>query len=146
MSAEQTDDVQVQDLIRASYQAFHRRDVNAILEFFHPDIEWVHPDSMSDLGLGGTKHGHAGVRAFLAHVPTVLGGMHLEPREFLVSGDRVAVFGTRQVTALDGRTATMAFVHSWTLADGKAIRFEDYFDTAEMRRLIAPDRHAKPPQ
>lgn len=123
--------------IRAAYEAFHRRDVDGILSFFCPDIEWVHPDGMSDLGLGGAKHGHAGMRQFLAHVPTVLGGMLLHPEEFLVFGEeRVVVFGSREVTALDGRHATLRFVHSWTLRDGLAARFEDYFDTVAMRRLI----------
>jgi ketosteroid isomerase-like protein len=127
----------IETRIRAAYEAFHRRDVDGILSFFSPDIEWVHPDGMSDLGLGGTKHGHTGMRQFLAHVPTVLGGMRLQPEEFLVFGsERVVVFGSREVTALDGRHATLRFVHSWTLRDGLAVRFEDYFDTVAMRRLI----------
>jgi uncharacterized protein len=127
----------IETRIRAAYEAFHRRDVDGILTFFSSDIEWVHPDGMNDLGLGGTKHGHAGMRQFLAHVPTVLGGMRLHPEEFLVFGERrVVVFGSREVTALDGRHATLRFVHSWTLRDGLAIRFEDHFDTVAMRQLI----------
>ncbi|QWQ45709.1 nuclear transport factor 2 family protein [Streptomyces sp. YPW6] len=98
--------------------------------------EWVHPDGMAAYGLGGTKHGHTGVREFLAHVPTVLGGMRLEPAEFVQSGDRVVVFGTRQVTSRSGRTETLSFVHSWTLSGGKAVRMEDIFDTAAFQRLI----------
>jgi uncharacterized protein len=123
--------------IRAAYEAFHRRDVDGLLSFFSPRIEWIHPEGMSDLGLGGTKHGHAGMRQFLAHVPSVLGGMRLWPEEFLVFGtERVVVFGSREVIALDGRQATLRFVHSWTLRDGLAVRFEDYFDTVAMRWLI----------
>ncbi|MEW1718995.1 methyltransferase [Streptomyces sp. NPDC093109] len=139
MSAEQRAEIRVEDRIRASYEAFHRRDIDAVLEFFHPDIEWVYPDSLSGLGLGGTEHGHAGVRKFLAQVPSVLGGMRMDPEEFLVDGDRVAVFGTRLVTGLDGRSAALRFVHSWTLADGRAVRFEDHFDAGELLRLIEPD-------
>ncbi|MEY9847304.1 ketosteroid isomerase-like protein [Streptacidiphilus sp. BW17] len=130
------DPAEVEKRIRAAYEAFHRRDVEGILAFFDPEVVWVHPDGMRDVGLGGPKHGHAGMREFLAHVPTRLGGMRLEPQEFLVFGRRVIVLGTREVKALDGRTATLKFVHSWTLENGKAVLFEDYFDTVEMRRLI----------
>src|ERR1044072_6917382 len=45
----------------------------------HPDVEWVHPAGMAKYGLGGTKVGHAGIKEFLAHVPSVLGGMRLAP-------------------------------------------------------------------
>jgi hypothetical protein len=91
---------------------------------------------MDAYGLGGTKKGHAGVKDFLAHVPTVLGGMRLEPQEIIESGDRVVVLGVRQVTSLSGRTETLRFVHSWTLRDGKATRMEDIFDTVLFHRLI----------
>ncbi|UYQ64806.1 nuclear transport factor 2 family protein [Streptomyces peucetius] len=124
------------DLVRRAYRAFGSRDVAALLETLAPDVEWIHPDGMAVYGLGGTKHGHAGVREFLSHVPNVLGGMRLEPEEFVESGDRVVVFGTRQVTSRRGRTETLSFVHSWTLSGGKAVRMEDIFDTAALHRLI----------
>ncbi|MFF1650706.1 nuclear transport factor 2 family protein [Streptomyces sp. NPDC058240] len=124
------------ELIHRAYRAFGARDVGALLETLAPDVEWIHPDGMAEYGLGGTRHGHTGVKEFLAHVPTVLSGMRLQPQEFVQSGDRVVVFGTRQVTSRRGRTETMPFVHSWTLRDGRAVRMEDIFDTVLFRRLI----------
>jgi ketosteroid isomerase-like protein len=125
------------ELIRAAYQAFHDRDVTALLGTMAEDMEWVHPESMSAYGLGGTKVGHEGVRAFLAKVPTVLGGMKLHPVEFVQSGDRVVVFGVRDVTSLSGHTEELEFVHSWTLRDGLAVRMEDVFDTVAFQRVMA---------
>ncbi|MGW4516577.1 nuclear transport factor 2 family protein [Streptomyces sp. NPDC004393] len=124
------------ETVQAAYQAFHERDVDALLATLDADVDWVHPDGMVAYGLGGTKKGHAGVKDFLAHVPTVLGGMRLEPQEIIESGDRVVVLGVRQVTSLSGRTETLRFVHSWTLRDGKATRMEDIFDTVLFHRLI----------
>ncbi|MDO0937291.1 nuclear transport factor 2 family protein [Streptomyces sp. DG2A-72] len=124
------------ELIHAAYQAFHSRDVEALLSTMAEDMQWIHPDGMHEYGLGGTKYGHAGVKEFLAHVPTVLGGMKLHPMEFVQSGDRVVVFGVRDVTSHSGRTETLQFVHSWTLRDGKAVRMEDIFDTVLFHRLI----------
>ncbi|MDQ0936082.1 nuclear transport factor 2 family protein [Streptomyces turgidiscabies] len=123
-------------LIHAAYQAFHSRDVDALLAVLSEDVEWIHPEGMHEYGLGGTKVGHAGVKEFLAHVPTVLGGMRLHPLEFVHSGDRVVVFGVRDVTSRSGHTESLDFVHSWTLRDGRAVRMEDIFDTVVFHRLI----------
>ncbi|MCB5181543.1 nuclear transport factor 2 family protein [Streptomyces sp. SMC 277] len=123
-------------LIRRAYRAFHDRDVPALLATLDPQVEWVHPDGMSHYGLGGTKHGHDGVREFLSRVPAVLGGMRLEPQEFVADGDRVVVFGVRQVTSVRGTTRTLPFIHSWTLRDGVAVRMEDVFDTVVFQQLI----------
>ncbi|MEU3959166.1 nuclear transport factor 2 family protein [Streptomyces buecherae] len=122
--------------IRAAYAGFASRDIEAVLAVMRPDVEWVHPDGMADYGLGGTKRGHAGIREFLARVPAVLGGMRLAPREFVEAGDRVVVFGTREVTSRRGTTAELDFVHSWTMRDGRAARMEDIFDTVAFHRLI----------
>lgn len=124
------------ELIETAYRAFHDRDAAALLGVLAPDVEWVHPEGMSGYGLGGVHRGHAGVLEFLRRVPKVLGGMRLQPQEFIESGDRVVVFGVRQVTSLRGHTETLPFVHSWTFGDGRAVRMEDIFDTAPFRRLI----------
>ena len=123
-------------LIHAAYQAFAARDIDALLATMSPDMEWIHPDGMDKYGLGGTKLGHAGVREFLARVPSVLGGMRLEPLEFVLSGDRVVVFGVRDVISRSGHTEKLKFVHSWTLRDGLALRMEDIFDTVAFHRVI----------
>ncbi|MGW7094154.1 nuclear transport factor 2 family protein [Streptomyces sp. NPDC054874] len=123
-------------LIKAAYRAFHQRDTEALLDVLAPDVRWIHPDSMSEYNLGGARHGHAGVKGFLSHVPTVVKAMRIEPREFVESGDRVVVFGVRHVTSARGCTKELKFVHSWTLRDGKATVMEDIFDSAPFRRLI----------
>jgi len=129
------------DLIRASYEAFRRGDLDAALALFHPEISWTHPDGMSDHGLGGTKKGHAEVRAFMKHARTLFQEIRPMPREFLESGNRVVVFGTHSMrSARTGRACTVEFVHSWVLENGKAIHFTDFHDTTPVRRIFEPDR------
>lgn len=125
------------DTVRASYDAFHRKDLQGVLAALAPDVRWIHPDGMKPYGLGGTKTGHQEVIAFIRHSPTYVADMQLQPEEFIELGDRVVVFGARRVTAQNGRSADLRFVHSWAFEDGKAKTFEDYFDTAEFIRLIA---------
>ncbi|MEV4434106.1 nuclear transport factor 2 family protein [Streptomyces sp. NPDC049555] len=123
-------------LVRTAYAAHRDRDLDAFLGVFAADAEWVHPDGMADYGLGGTQRGHAGIKEFLARVPQHVGGMVLDPQEFIVSGDRVVVLGVREVTNRRGRTRTLKFLHAWTIRDGKAVRMEDVFDTVAFQRLL----------
>ncbi|KVP02668.1 DUF4440 domain-containing protein [Burkholderia ubonensis] len=123
--------------VRESYEAFHRRDLPGVLAALAPDVRWTHPDGMSPYGLGGTKRGHDEVIAFIRHVPTHIAEMRIAPNEFIESGERIVVLGTRRVTAANGRSATLKFVHVWRFENGRAITFEDHFDTAEMIKLIA---------
>jgi ketosteroid isomerase-like protein len=127
-------------IVQASYDAFHRRDISGVLAALAPNVQWTHPDGMSAYGLGGTKNGHDEVIAFIKRVPSYIAEIILNPQEFIESGDRIVVFGTRRVTTTSGRSGTFRFVHSWRFADGKAITFEDYFDTAELISLIG-DQH-----
>lgn len=133
------------EIISASYAAFRRGDVDAALTAFAPDIEWTHPDGMSDYGLGGTKKGHDEVRAFMARARTVFSEVRPEPREYVESGDRVMVIGVHHMRgARSGVAGTVRFVHTWRMAGGKAIQFEDHHDTAEVRRLVESAAAAGP--
>ncbi|MFC9967425.1 nuclear transport factor 2 family protein [Nocardia ignorata] len=123
-------------VIRTAYEGFATRDVGKILSAMHDDVEWVHPDGMHKYGLGGTKIGHDGIKEFLARVPSVLGGMVLDPVEFIEQNDRVIVLGTRQVIARTGTSTTLPFLHSWTMREGKATRMEDIFDTVAFHAAI----------
>ena len=124
------------DIVQGIYAGFDRRDLPACFQAFAEDIRWIHPDGMNDLGVGGTKRGHQGVRAFLAQVPEVMAGLRLEPQEFITSGNRIVVFGKRQVTAHSGAAATFSFIHSWTLRQGVVTAMEDIFDTYALRRFL----------
>jgi ketosteroid isomerase-like protein/SAM-dependent methyltransferase len=127
------------ELVRDSYAAFHRGDVDQAMTIFAPEVEWTHPDGLSDLGVGGTKRGHQQVRAHMARARTLFSELRPEPREFVESGDRVAVFGVHHMRgAATGLAGEVPFVHSWRFAGGKATHFTDTHDTALVRRLLEP--------
>ena len=46
------------DLLKATYAAFNRRDIDAALSAMHPQVEW--PNGME----GGTLHDHRAVREY----------------------------------------------------------------------------------
>ncbi|GAA2101214.1 nuclear transport factor 2 family protein [Streptomyces albiaxialis] len=136
----------VESRVRHLYEVFNTGELTRMLDYFAPDVEIVHPLGVREIGPGiaGVKRGHDEARAFFEQAPRTRGPMRLDPDEFLVAGNRVVVFGTREVHSLDGRSAVLDFVHSWTLADGKVTRFEDHFDTIEMCRLLRPEKFDHP--
>ncbi|HEX2313494.1 MAG TPA: methyltransferase [Thermomonospora sp.] len=125
------------EIIKSSYEAFRRGDVDAAMAAFAPDISWTHPDGMNDYGLGGTEKGHAEVRAFMARARSVFSGLGMRPTEFLESGDRVVVLGVNHMrSARTGRECELPCVHVWTMRDGKATHFTDLHDTAPVRGIL----------
>jgi ketosteroid isomerase-like protein len=48
----------VETMLTEVYDAFNRRDIDAVLAVLHPDVEW--PNGMD----GGYVHGHYGVREY----------------------------------------------------------------------------------
>ncbi|MFC4908619.1 methyltransferase [Actinomadura gamaensis] len=126
-------------LISASYDAFRRGDLDAALAFFHPDIEWVHPDGMSDHDLGGVERGLPAVKAFMARARSLFAEVGMRPDTFFAEGDQVVVTGVNHMrAAATGREADITVVHHWRIRDGKAVRFEDLHDTAAIRALLEP--------
>jgi ketosteroid isomerase-like protein len=104
----------------------------------HPEIEWHQAQGLPH---GGLYRGLAEVRR---NVFDPLGESWWEtfgadPDEFLDAGDQVVVLGRyRGVAKATGKRLDVPFVHVWTLADGRAIRFRQFLDTAGWVEALAP--------
>ena len=74
------------DKARAFISAYNRRDFDAAVEDFDPEIEWVLPARQrSDSGRGPD----AALR-FFKQIDETMEELRLEPQEFIDAGDRVA--------------------------------------------------------
>ena len=62
--------------MRSAFEAFNRRDLDALVGFCHPDVEWTPP---LDLPGSKTYHGHAGVRESVADMLGVFPDLQAEP-------------------------------------------------------------------
>lgn len=78
------------ELLRRGFAAFNRSDLDAILEFCHPDIEWR---PMRASKAGTVYRGHEGVRQALVDVSAEFEEVRNDPREFIPIGDAVVVTG-----------------------------------------------------
>lgn len=127
-------------LVRNLYAAFARRDLPALLDVFHPDIEWVEPAGSGRFA--GTRVGNVTTLGeVLMRLPEDAREFQPEPDEFLDAGDNVVVLGHhRGVMASTDEPFEIPFAHVWTMRDGLAVRFRSYVDTAMLREVFPPDR------
>lgn len=118
---------------RAGYEAFARRDAAAVLAFLAPDIE-IRQTPL--LPWGGVHHGIDGVRTFLARLTGAIDSQ-VEIERMVAAEDRVVMVGrTRGTVRATGRRFDIPAVHVWTLADGRAVRWEAYVDTPAMLNVL----------
>jgi len=118
------------DIVRRSYEAFARNDMDGVLGDMHPDIEWHQAQGLPH---GGLYHGLDEVKRniFDPLDDEWWDEFTATPDEFLDAGDEVVVLGRYRGRAKHtGKPLDVPFVHVWTLSDSKAIRFRQFLDTA----------------
>ena len=118
------------DVIRRGYEAFGRGDINALLESFDEQVNWVTPGP-PELATSGNRTGRQAVAQFFTAVNDTFEIQRFEPREFLAQGDRIVVLGseTARVRAT-GKVLELDWVHVFALRNRKVIAFQEFFDTA----------------
>jgi uncharacterized protein len=127
------------DIVKRSYEAFARDDMDGVLADLHPDIVWHQAQGLPHGGI------YRGVDAVRRSIFDPLDGewwdeFSADPDEFLDAGPEVVVLGRyRGVAKGTGRQLDVPFVHVWTLQDGKAVRFRQFLDTAGWVQALAQE-------
>jgi ketosteroid isomerase-like protein len=125
------------EIVKRSYEAFARDDMEGVLADMHPDIEWHQAQGLPH---GGYYRGLAEVRRniFDPLDEEWWDEFAADPEEFLDAGSDVVVLGRyRGIAKRTGKQLDVPFVHVWTLRDGKAVRFRQYLDTAGWVEALA---------
>ena len=120
--------------IRLSAEAFNRRDLDALAPTRHPDFEFHPPREGVESGFFEPCYrGAGGYRRYMSELSDVWGAdMRIESLELIDMGDRLVMLFDAPVRArasgipLTGKLASVA-----TLADGRVIHQQDYFDHEE---------------
>jgi ketosteroid isomerase-like protein len=123
------------DLIRGLYDAFAAGDVPGVLGVLDREVRWTEAEGFP---YGGT---YVGPEAVLTNVFARLGsewdGFSAVPAEIVADGDTVVALGAYGgVYKATGKSIAVPFAHVWTLRDGKAVRFQQYTDTALVRDAV----------
>jgi ketosteroid isomerase-like protein len=110
-------------LLRATYDAFNRRDIEAVIATMHPDVDW--PNAWE----GGRVRGREAVRAYWTRQFAEI-DPHVEPQSFSTTEDgRVAVAVRQVVRSLDGQVlADQLVTHVYAIRDGLVERMDVFAD------------------
>jgi hypothetical protein len=114
------------ELVKKGYEAFSAGDIEAVMNLFDDNIEWVQP---GDSAISGTYHGKAELGQFFSRLAEK--STTATPYRFLADGDTVVMLGE---TTADNETSEVAQV--FTLRNGKAVRVQGYADTAVLERIF----------
>lgn len=112
------------------YEAFSRGDLDAAVQGFHPDIEWVGWDALPD---GGVVHGREGVRHFFEAWREAFDDLTVELEEVIDEGEHIIVFTRIHGRGRDSTAAITAPLVPWvwTVRDGQVVRMEMFANRAE---------------
>jgi ketosteroid isomerase-like protein len=109
-----------QDLIPALYRAFNEREIEAVLELMHPDVDW--PNAWE----GGRVHGREAVRAYWTRQFKEISGQ-VEPEAISEEPDGSITVEVRQVVR-DTRSGDLIsdsrLRHRYRFEDGLITRMD----------------------
>ena len=104
--------------LRRLYDAFNRREIDAVLAMLAPDVAWPNMIDRS------TIHGHIAVREYWTRQFERIDS-HVEPVAFREKRDRVLVTVHQVVRELDGSARSDTHVtHTYTFRDGQVASME----------------------
>jgi ketosteroid isomerase-like protein len=112
-------------LIERGYEAFASGDLDAVMDLFDDDVEWVQPGSSA---VSGTFHGKTEVMEHLGRLAEK--SLSVKMIRLIAEGD--TVIALTEVTA-GGETGRDADV--FTIRDGKTVAVMTHGDTALMERV-----------
>ncbi|MYS92942.1 MULTISPECIES: nuclear transport factor 2 family protein [Streptomyces] len=115
------------------YDAFARKDIDAVFDALSADVEIYQSELVP---WGGNYRGHDGAQEFFGRL---LGNIEsaVTADEMIEAGDHVIQIGhSRGHVKATGVRFDVRDVHVWTLRDGKVVRFEAYLDTPAMLAVL----------
>jgi ketosteroid isomerase-like protein len=117
---------QAVDLVRRVYEAFARREMEAVMPLLAPDVYVDVPVTAQLAGRVGPYIGHDGMRTYLADVERLWEALRLSTDDIRATEDGVLIFGR-----VEGRAGELTInrrvVWVWQLRNGKvaSIRVSD---------------------
>ena len=120
------------EIVRAIYEAFARRDVEAALVHVDADVTFAPEGTARILGRAEPYRGHDGLREYFADVERLWDELTLHATDIRATGGGVVVFGHVE-GLIDGRPLRSDAIWTWQIRGGKAV-------SARVTPLNAPPR------
>jgi ketosteroid isomerase-like protein len=114
------------ETLKRGYAALNRGDLSVVLDLLDPEIEWHEPATSPE---GGAYRGRDSFERFLRGWLESFEGFRVEPERVVERGDElVAVVRQTGTGRSSGLRVETRLAHVWTVADGKAVRWEAVAD------------------
>ncbi len=125
-------------IVSGFYDSVRRGDFASATTVFAEDLTWVEPPFPGHEG--GTFHGKENIlKNVLGVFLATWADLTVSPEKITEAGDLVVVHGRYAGKHKDaGRPFESRFVHTWTLKNGQAVRFEMLADTVQFFRAARP--------
>jgi ketosteroid isomerase-like protein len=124
------------DLIRAIYDSFAAGDVPGVVARMSPEMVWNEAENFPYADGNPYRGPEAILGGVFARLGSEWNGFASVPEEFLDAGDTVVVLGRYRGTfKATGLALNAQLAHVWQVADGKAVRFQQYTDTLQAARV-----------
>jgi uncharacterized protein len=123
-------------IVRSSYEAFARGDLDGALAMMDEEIVWHQAQGLPH---GGVYHGLAAVRAavFDPLDEEWWDEFDATPAEILTSDDHAVVLGRYTGRAKGtGRALDVPFAHVWRFCGARAVEFHQFVDTHGWRQAL----------
>lgn len=125
-------------LVMQGYQLFQAGNIDALLQLFSDDIEWV-GNEVEHVPFSRDYHGRQEVAQFFAELGQAQEAERFEPQEMIAEGDKVMVTGqAKWIVRATGKSYEYPWAHAFTIRDGKVARLQQYYDTAATRAAFMP--------
>ena len=124
------------DVIRAIYDAFAAGDVPGVLGRMAPDIVWNEAENFPYADGNPYVGPEAVAGGVFMRCATEWDGFGVQVDEIVDGGGTVIAFGRYLGTyKATGKPQHTQMAHVWRVADGKAVRFQQYADTLHVARV-----------
>jgi ketosteroid isomerase-like protein len=118
------------EIVRRVFEAFTRRDIEAMIELSAPEIEFWGPTA-SFAHEGQAYVGHDGMRQYFADVSRVWRVLEVVPHDFRDLGDRVLVFGRVYARGEGGYISDSPTQWIWAVKGGQVVYGRVFTNRAE---------------
>jgi ketosteroid isomerase-like protein len=125
--------------VRLASEAYNRRDLDAVVIGYHPEVEYHPARSWVEAGFFEPCYrGPEGYRTYVAITSEVFGAeVHFKPVELIDLGERIVVLANVPMRAqASGVPLTEAFAYVSTWQDGRVIHLQEYYDHAEALEAV----------
>jgi ketosteroid isomerase-like protein len=134
---------EVLDRLRAAYQRWHDTRGGSVADWTALMADDVTLRSAAEGADGMTfsapRDGKAAAEGYFAALAQEWEMVRHAADEFLVDGDRVAVFGRCAFKSRrTGKVAESFLVHRWRFRDGLAVEYHEFYDTARAFAAATP--------